>query len=149
MLQNNNFCVIWGAGYKCFYFMEKLSSVQDIQVLAFLTIPWFTKSVTSWWVLVHETGCIFQCLIQKKFGNIDFSWVSWVVLLIWHYNNIYSGLKCVLFICKLENYKKDPLLIIFGEHFSYLLTAIILCLDATVLNVLWNTVIKSPNLGNW
>ena len=52
-----------------------------------------------------------------KFGNIDFSWVSWVVLLIWHYNNIFSGLKCVLFICKLENYKKDSRLIIFGGHF--------------------------------
>ena len=31
----------------------------DIQVFVFLTIPWFTKSVRSWWVLVHETGCIF------------------------------------------------------------------------------------------
>ena len=79
------------------------SSVRDIQVLAFLTIPWFTKSVTSWWVTAHETGCISQCLIQKKFGNINFSWVPWMVLLIWHYNNIYSGLKCVLFFCKLEN----------------------------------------------
>ena len=28
---------------------------RDIQVFVFLTIPWFTKSVTSWWVLVHET----------------------------------------------------------------------------------------------
>ena len=46
-----------------------------------------------------------------------FQKVSWMVLLIWHYNNIYSGLKCVLFICKLENYKKDSLLIIFGWHF--------------------------------
>ena len=27
---------------------------------AFLSIPWFTKSVTSWWTLVHETGCIFE-----------------------------------------------------------------------------------------
>ena len=27
--------------------------------LTFLTIPWFTKSVTPWWVLVHETWCIF------------------------------------------------------------------------------------------
>ena len=97
--------------------MEKLYSVQDIQVLAFLTIPWFSKSVTSWWVLVRETGCIFKCLIQKKFGSINLSWVSWVVLLIWHYNNIYSGLKCVFFIYKLENYKKDSLLIIFGGHF--------------------------------
>ena len=69
------------------------------------------------WVLVYDTGCIFQCLIQNKFENIDFSWVSWVVLLIWHYSNIYSGLKCVLFICKLENYKKDSLLIIFGGVF--------------------------------
>ena len=32
---------------------------QHIQVFIFLTIPWFTKPVTSWWVLVHETGCIF------------------------------------------------------------------------------------------
>ena len=38
-------------------------------------------------------------------------------LLIWYYNNIYSCWKCVLFICKLENYKKDSLLIIFGGHF--------------------------------
>ena len=30
-----------------------------IQVFVFLTIPWFTKSMMSW-VLVHETGCIFQ-----------------------------------------------------------------------------------------
>ena len=31
---------------------------QDIQV--FLTIPWFTKSMTSRWVLVHEIRCIFE-----------------------------------------------------------------------------------------
>ena len=28
---------------------------QDIQVFVFSTIQWFTKSVTSQWVLVHET----------------------------------------------------------------------------------------------
>ena len=33
---------------------------QDIQVFVFLTIPCFSKSVTSWWVLVHETECIFE-----------------------------------------------------------------------------------------
>ena len=33
---------------------------QDIQVFVFLTISWFTKSVTSWWVLVYEIGCIFK-----------------------------------------------------------------------------------------
>ena len=42
---------------------------------------------------VHETGCIFQSLIQKKIGSINFSGMSWVVLLIWHYNNIYYGLR--------------------------------------------------------
>ena len=30
----------------------------DIKVFVFLTSPWFTKSVMSWWVLVHETGYI-------------------------------------------------------------------------------------------
>ena len=33
---------------------------RDIQVFVFLTIPWFTKFVTSRWVLVYETGCIFE-----------------------------------------------------------------------------------------
>ena len=33
---------------------------QDMQVFLFLTIPWFIKLVTSWWVLLHETGCIFE-----------------------------------------------------------------------------------------
>ena len=32
---------------------------QNIQVFVFLTIPRSTKSVTSWWALVHETRCIF------------------------------------------------------------------------------------------
>ena len=32
---------------------------QDIKVFVFLTIQWFTKSVTSWWVLVHKMGSIF------------------------------------------------------------------------------------------
>ena len=33
---------------------------EDIQVFVFLTIPWFTESVTSRWVLVHETRYIFE-----------------------------------------------------------------------------------------
>ena len=33
---------------------------QDIQVFVFLAISWFTKSVTAWWVLVHETKSIFE-----------------------------------------------------------------------------------------
>ena len=46
---------------KIFNFVEKVMlRSQDIKVFVFLTIPWFTKSVTSWWVLVHKTGCIFE-----------------------------------------------------------------------------------------
>ena len=33
---------------------------QDIEVFKFLTIPWFTKSVMSQWVLVHETRNLFE-----------------------------------------------------------------------------------------
>ena len=39
---------------------------QDIQVFIFLAIPWFTKFVTSWWVLVHETRCIFEYLFHHN-----------------------------------------------------------------------------------
>ena len=39
---------------------------QDIQVFVFLAIPWFTKFVTSWWVLVHETRCIFEYLFNHN-----------------------------------------------------------------------------------
>ena len=42
-----------------FYSAENLFCSHDIQVFEFLAIPWFSKSVTSW-VLVHETGCIFE-----------------------------------------------------------------------------------------
>ena len=34
---------------------------QDIQAFVFLTIPLFTKSVTS--RLVHKTGCIFKYIL--------------------------------------------------------------------------------------
>ena len=33
---------------------------RDIQVFVFLLILWLIKSVTSWWVLVHDTGWIFE-----------------------------------------------------------------------------------------
>ena len=36
---------------------------QDTQVYVFVTIPRFTKLVTSWWVLVHEAGCNFEYIL--------------------------------------------------------------------------------------
>ena len=40
---------------------------QDIQVFVISTFPWFTKSVMSWRVLIHETGCIFWiCLLNHR-----------------------------------------------------------------------------------
>ena len=49
-----------------FYFVEKMFLFQDIQVFVFLTIPWLTKSVTLWWVSVHETGCIFEYFFEPQ-----------------------------------------------------------------------------------
>ena len=40
----NNFCVIWPQVKNAFFFIEELFSVQD---LAFLTIPYIAKSMTS------------------------------------------------------------------------------------------------------
>ena len=49
------------AQIKIFLFRTKIMFCsQDIQVFVFLTIPWFTKSVTSRWVLVHEIRCIVE-----------------------------------------------------------------------------------------
>ena len=46
---------------RIFLFRRKIMfRSQDIQVFVFLTISWFTKSVTSGWVLVHETRCISE-----------------------------------------------------------------------------------------
>ena len=42
------------------FYRKVMFHSQDIHVFVFLTIPWFTKSVRSWWVLVHEAGCIFE-----------------------------------------------------------------------------------------
>ena len=53
---------------------------QDNQVFVFLTVPWFTKSVTSRWVLVHEIRCIFEYIfwttnyeVTKLSQSIDIS----------------------------------------------------------------------------
>ena len=49
------------AQVKNFLFCWKIMfRFQDIQVFAFLIIPWFIKSVTSEWLLVHETRYIFE-----------------------------------------------------------------------------------------
>ena len=48
---------------RIFLFRRKIMfRSQDIQVFIFLTIQWFTKSVTSQWVIAHETRCIFECI---------------------------------------------------------------------------------------
>ena len=46
---------------RIFLFRRKnMFRFQDIETFVFLTIPWFNKSVTSWWILVPETRCIFE-----------------------------------------------------------------------------------------
>ena len=57
-LQNKNFRKkkLSEAHVKNFLFHRKVMFCsQDIKVFVLLPIPWFTRSVTSWWVL-HETG---------------------------------------------------------------------------------------------
>ena len=52
---------------KFFYFIGKLCYILKIfKFFVFLTIPWFTKYVTSWWMLVDETGCIFEFMFWTK-----------------------------------------------------------------------------------
>ena len=42
------------AQVKTFLFRTKfVFRSHNTQVFVFLTIPWFSKSVTSWWVLLH------------------------------------------------------------------------------------------------
>ena len=49
---------------------------QDIQVFVFLTIPLFTRSVMSLWVLLHKTRWIFEYIslttthYVTKFGQL-------------------------------------------------------------------------------
>ena len=46
---------------RIFSFRRKVMFLcQDIQVFKFLAIPRFSKSVTSWKILVHKTGWIFE-----------------------------------------------------------------------------------------
>ena len=44
------------------FFISRKSYVPFSRYPSFcvITISWFTKPVTSWWVLVHETGFIFE-----------------------------------------------------------------------------------------
>ena len=61
-------------------------------------------------------------------------------------------LKCALFICKLENCKKDSLLIIFGGHFLGTHSGWQLSFWVWMWHSFWmyfKTVTKSPNLRNW
>ena len=56
--QVNNFFI--------FFFRKVMFRSQDFQIFVFLTSPWFIKSATSWWVLVHETGCISKYICWTK-----------------------------------------------------------------------------------
>ena len=48
------------------FYRKVMFRSRDIQVFVFLTILWFTQSVTSWWVLLHEAGCIFEYIFWTK-----------------------------------------------------------------------------------
>ena len=63
-------CVIWDTGLRSFLFSRKVMfCTQNIWSFLFLTITWFTKPVTTWWVFVHETGCIFEWIFEPQPTN--------------------------------------------------------------------------------
>ena len=48
------------------FYRKVMFRSQDIQVFVFLTILWFIKSVTSWWVLVHETRAYLNKSLEPQ-----------------------------------------------------------------------------------
>ena len=64
---------------------------QDIQAFVFITIPWFTESVTSRRVLVLETRYIFEYIFWTTTHEITFSKCSKMF-----YNNILSTIMVTL-----------------------------------------------------
>ena len=48
------------------YFISKKSYVPFLRYSIYLIDLWFTKSVTALWVLVHETGWIFEDIFWTK-----------------------------------------------------------------------------------
>ena len=64
---------------RIFLFHRKIMfHFQDIQVFVFLTIPWFTKSVTSRWVLAHESRCILNISFEPQIMKSP-SLASWQI----------------------------------------------------------------------
>ena len=56
--------VSFEAQVQIFFILSKVMfRSQDIQVFVYLTIPWLTKSILSWWVLLPKTGCIFEHIL--------------------------------------------------------------------------------------
>ena len=92
-MQNDNFskCAIWG---QVILFHQKIMfRFQDFQVFVFLTIPWFTKFVTSWWVLVHETGCIFLWIYLLNHNSLYHeTWSTYK----YKEGKEFSGIFCVI-----------------------------------------------------
>ena len=58
-------CHLWQVK-NCLFGRNIMFRSQDIQFFLFVTITWFTKSVTSWWVLVHKTRCICEYFLSHN-----------------------------------------------------------------------------------
>ena len=73
---------------------------QDIQVFVFETISSFTKSVKSWWVLIHVMGCIFEYIfwttthsvtILGQLIDISKKYFSGILWTIWRTDGKFQG----------------------------------------------------------
>ena len=100
VLQSCYYCFIFSYGYLCcktitsqnvtsetqvkifFILWKSYVPFSDIQVFVFLIIPSFTKSVTSWLVLLHETGCIFEKVNKGHLKKVNVNYWKWLDLTI-------------------------------------------------------------------
>ena len=51
------------------FYRKVMFRSQDIQVIIFLTTPWFSKSVTSWWVSTWDRVHFLICLLNHSSLN--------------------------------------------------------------------------------
>ena len=58
---------------------------QNIQVFVFFTMPWFTKFVASWWVLVYDTGLHFWIFFYLGKVNVG----KTLILLMWNWMGLF------------------------------------------------------------
>ena len=84
---------------------EMIFCSQDIQVFVFLTIPWFTKSVMSQWVLVHKTTLLNQSTWSCQTWSVDrYNQGQWFSVIFWTIWRAGARLQVLFHLATCPNY---------------------------------------------